>query len=322
MFTRRALLFAAAASAVRAQAKLTPRERVDRALRGEDVDRVPFTYWYHFGLEKEPPEKFAAATLSFHRRLDTDLVKVMSDFPYPKDASIVHVNPFPAQVRALEMIRDGLKGQAHFVETIFNPWNIAEKLTSKDEVQRLRREEPQKLLDMLERIAESEARHARRAIAAGASGIFLAIANAQNGILTVEEYHKFSEPFDRIVFGAASSAPLNILHLHGDKVYLNLFTARHWTPTAINYSLHGTGVSIGDLRTRFSGVVMGGIDEVNFRKLMRGDLMKQTRAAREAAGKRFILAPGCSVPNDTTDQELLRLNRALGMRRAEGPTSG
>jgi hypothetical protein len=67
---------------------------------------------------------------------------------------------------------------------------------------------------------------------------------------------------------------------------------------------------------------MGGIDEVNFRKLMRGDLIRQTRAAREAAGKRFILAPGCSVPNDTTDQELLRLNRALGMRRAEGPTSG
>ena len=314
MLTRRGLLAGAAAAAATAQSKLTPRERVDRALRGEDADRVPFTYWYHFGLEKEPPEKFAEATLAFHRRLETDLVKVMSDFPYPNESSRVHDNPFPGQIRALEIIRDGLKGRAHFVETIFNPWNVAEKLTSKEEVQRLRREEPQKLLDMLERIGRSEANHARRAVTTGASGIFLAIANAQHGVLTQEDYRKFSEPFDRMVFDAVASAPLNILHLHGDKVYLNAFTAGHWPRAAINYSVHGTGVPMADLRTRFNGVLMGGIDEVNFRKLTRGDLMKQTKIAREAAGKRFILSPGCSVPNETTDQELLRLNRALGMR--------
>jgi uroporphyrinogen decarboxylase len=311
MLTRRDLLFTAAAAAAHAQAKMTARERVDRAIRGQAADRVPFTYWYHFGLEKEPPEKFAEATLSFHRRLRTDLVKVMSDFPYPSDASVVHENPFPAQIRALEIIRNGLEGQAHFVETIFNPWNVAEKLTSKDEVQRLRREEPQKLLDLLERIGKSEANHARLAVQSGASGIFLAIANAQHGILTLEEYRKFSEPFDRMVLDAVSSAPLNILHLHGDKVYLHAFTSHRWPVTAINYSSHGTGVSLADFRTRFSGVIMGGLDEVNFRKLTRGDLLKQTKTAREAAGARFILAPGCSVPNDTADEELLRLNRSL-----------
>ncbi|HET8550763.1 MAG TPA: uroporphyrinogen decarboxylase family protein [Bryobacteraceae bacterium] len=314
MFTRRAFLFTTAATAARGDMKLTARERVDRALQGQDVDRVPFTYWYHFGLEKEPPARFAQATLDFHKRLRTDLVKVMSDFPYPSDASVVHENPFPAQIRALAMIREGLGGEAHFVETIFNPWNVAEKLTSKDEVQRLRRDEPQKLTGMLERIGRSEANHARRAVRTGASGVFLAIANAQHGILTPEEYRKFSEPFDRMVLDAVSSAPLNILHLHGDKVYLHAFTSRHWPVAAINYSIHGTGVSIADFRTRFDRVIMAGLDEVNFRKLTRGDLLKQTKAAREAAGKRFILAPGCSVPNDTTDEELLRLNRALGVR--------
>jgi hypothetical protein len=30
-------------------------------------------------------------------------------------------SPFPEQLRALELIRDGLRGQAYFVETIFNP---------------------------------------------------------------------------------------------------------------------------------------------------------------------------------------------------------
>ena len=43
-------------------------------------------------------------------------------------------------------------GEVPFVETVFNPWNQAEKISSKQEVQRLKREEPQKLLDALENL--------------------------------------------------------------------------------------------------------------------------------------------------------------------------
>jgi len=141
---RREFLAFLAASA-NAATKLTYRQRVDRAVAGQDVDRPPFTFWYHFLLEKFPPERHAEATLSFHRRLRTDLVKVMSDFPYPKPAGNwyqlkIDANPFPSQIRALELIRDGLKGGAYFVETIFNPWNVAEKLSSAEEVQRLKAE--------------------------------------------------------------------------------------------------------------------------------------------------------------------------------------
>lgn len=176
----------------------------------------------------------------------------------------------------------------------------------------MRRQEPQQLLDLLERIARSEANHARRAMAAGASGVFLAIANAQSGILTMDEYRKFSEPFDRIVVDAVRSAPLNVLHLHGDKVYLHHFTASKWAAAGINYSQHGTGMPLTTMREQYMGVLLGGIDETNFRKLTRGDLMKQTSAAMKAAGKKFILTPGCSVPDDTTDDELKRMVRAVG----------
>jgi len=311
MITRRSLFFVPLAALAQPAGKLTSRERVARALKGEELDRPPFSYWHHFGLEKEPPEKFAAATLEFHRKFHTDLVKVMSDFPYPKDANQVLESPFPAQIKALELIRDGLDGRADFVETIFNPWNVMEKRTSADELQRLKREEPQKLLDLLEQIAKSEAHHARKAIATGASGTFLAIANAQSGILTVDDYKEFSEPFDRMVLDAVSDAPLNTLHLHGDKVYLNHFTSNRWSAAAINYSAHGTGIPIADLRARYSGVIMGGLDEVNYRKLTMSDLLAQAKSARAGAGRRFILSPGCSVPNDSADSELERLTRAL-----------
>jgi uroporphyrinogen decarboxylase len=317
MINRRSFLTGAVSAAILRGAALSPRERVDRVLKSQSPDRSPFTFWYHFGLQKEPPERHAQATLSFHRRLRTDVVKVMSDFPYPQprgkwyEAEVV-ANPFPSQIKALELIRDGLGGRAHFIETIFNPWNQATKIASKDEVTRMKTENPQRLLDTLRAIAQSEANHARLAVKAGASGIFLAIDNAQDGILTREEYRKFSEPFDRMVLDAVKDAPLNTLHLHGDKVYLDLFYTG-WPAAAANYSSHGTGVTLADFSKRWRGVVMGGLDERNFRKLSPADLKRQWDDARRAVGdSRLIMAPGCSVPDGTPDAELLQVTKLAG----------
>jgi len=58
---------------------------------------------------------------------------------------------------------------------------------------------------------------------------------------------------------------------------------------------------------------MGGLDEVCFRSLSAETLRSQYESARKEAGKRFILAPGCSVPNDSTDAELLRVPQFLGL---------
>ena len=314
--SRRRFLIVAAAAALSAAEKMTSAERVDRALKGGDVDRVPFSFWHHFGDEALPATRHAASTLEFHRKFRTDLIKVMSDYPYPKPKGKwyelrVEEDPFPEQIRALELVRDGLGAKAPFVETIFNPWNVAEKLSSKEAVMQLKSERPQALLDALEAIAESEAKHARKAINAGASGIFLAIANAQSDILSPRDYAKFSEPFDRLVLDAAGGVPLNTLHLHGDKVYLDRFYKR-WPAVSINYSSFATGIGIARVRANFSGLLMGGIDEIDFKKLSMDEMQKQAKSARSAAGKRFLLAPGCSVPNDTTDEEAMRLVKVAG----------
>src|SRR5271165_2082195 len=258
-YTRRQVLIAAAGAAALttgfAAKTLAAKERVDRAVAGKDVDRPPFSAWHHFLLEKQPPEQFAKATIDFHNQVGTDLIKVMSDFPYPKPSGAwyelqVESNPFPSQIEALKLIDQAVGRSNYFLETIFNPWTVAEKLSSKDEVLRLKAEQPQKLLDALEVIAKSEANHARKATASGAHGIFLAIANANDGIQTQEDYAKFSEPFDKLVLEAVSGAKLNTLHLHGDHVYLSWFT-KGWAATAINYSAHGTGVPISKLRGEY-----------------------------------------------------------------------
>jgi len=304
---------------------MTSKERIESALRDANADRPPFTLWHHFGLEGQGPEAHAKATLQFHRDYRTDLVKVMSDFPYPKPAGPWHElkpvdNPFPEQLKALELIREGLKQDGrnapYFVETLFNPWNVAEKVSSPAEVQKLRQEQPQKLLDALQAIARSEINHAKAAIKRGAAGIFLAVANAQDGILTRAEYEKFSEPFDRMILQAVSDAPLNIIHLHGPKVYVDYFAkATGWKISGFNYSMHETGYSMRLARHSWHtmrGAIVGGLDHREYRNRSVEDLRDDVRLAVGDAGKRLIVTPGCSVPNDSKPEELRRLGEALG----------
>jgi len=294
-------------------AALSRKERVDRALDGRDVDRTPFSFWHHFGLKTA--EDHARATLDFHHQYRTDFVKVMSDFAYPRPAGKwyelkVESNPFPAQIRALELIRKGLDGQTYFVETLFNPFNVAEKLSSPEEVRRLKGEKPQALLDALDVITQSEIHHARRALETGAAGILLAVANANATAMSRDDYVRFSAPFDRRILEAVRAARLNILHLHTDREQLPIF--RDFPAPVINYSLHVTGIPITDVRRDFSMAIMGGIDEVNYRRLAKAEIEAQWKSAAAAAGPKFLLSPGCSVPNDSAPAELQRLPAAIG----------
>jgi uroporphyrinogen decarboxylase len=309
---RRSFLLGAAVSMARGAA-LSRKERVDRALEGRDVDRPPFSFWHHFGLKTA--EDHARATLDFHRQYRTDFVKVMSDFAYPRPTGKwyelkVESNPFPAQIRALALIKSRLDGQTYFVETLFNPFNVAEKLSSPEEVRRLKNEKPQALLDALDVITQSEIHHAKRAMETGAAGILLAVANANDAAMSHDDYVRFSAPFDRRILEAVRAARLNILHLHTDRNHLPVF--RDFPPAVINYSLHVTGIPISDVRRDFSMAIMGGIDEVNYRKLQKAEIEAQWKSAAAAAGPKFLLSPGCSVPNDSAPLELLRLPAAIG----------
>ena len=313
MLRRQFLLSAAAIPLAVGRPALSRKERVDRAIRGADVDRPPFTFWHHFGLKT--PEAHAKATLEFHKAYRTDIVKVMSDFPYPAGKGkwfelTPDANPFPQQIRALELIRYGLADSAYFVETIFNPFNIAQKLSGKAEVLKLKEENPAALLKALDVITQSEIHHARLALKAGASGVLLAVANANSKELSRDDYARFSAPFDRRILEAVSSARLNILHAHVEADYLGLL--RDFPATAFNYSLHVSGIPIADLRRQFPGVIIGGIDEVHYRDLKPEAIKEQWHAASQAAGRKFILTPGCSVPNDSKPDELLRLPQVLG----------
>jgi hypothetical protein len=108
---------------------------------------------------------------------------------------------------------------------------------------------------------------------------------------------------------------LTVLHLHYlERPYLDLF--KDFGAPVIQYSVRTSGITISEMRKHYAQPILGGVDEIGFRKLTAPEMRRQWTEAREQAGAKYIAAPGCSVPNDSTPEELARFPEALGMLRS------
>jgi uroporphyrinogen decarboxylase len=313
-------------------ARLTHKERVDRALDGKDLDRPPFTFYHHY---KRPTAQLEAQDhLEFHRTYNTDIVKVMNDFDYPKSTSGKWYElkpldcPYPDQLKTLELIRNGLNGDAYFIDTLYGPYMTAMLLLAAEpefankgnseetsdavirSLSSFQKEHTNEWEIALEAITQSTINHIRHAKQLGASGALVSIFNAEEKFGSVSDYERYSRPYDKRVLDALADTKLTFLHLHYlERPFLDQFKDFH--APVIQYSEKVSGIPISEVRKQYPQTIAGGVDEVNFDKLTIADIRKQWLAAREQAGRKYIITPGCSVPNASTPTELARFPRAI-----------
>ena len=306
---------------------LSHKERVDRALRGQDLDRPPFTFYHHY---KRPNAQLEAQDhLEFHRTYNTDIVKVMNDFNYPQSKTRKWhelkplESPFPDQLETLELVSDGLKGEAYFIDTIYGPYMTAmilfqsqpqfARLGKSEEVQdeqikslhEFQQNNPNAWHDALEAITQSTINHIQHSKEIGASGALVSIFNAESKFGTVADYERYTRPYDKRVFDALADTKLTVLHLHYlEKPFLGQF--KDFNAPVIQYSVKTSGIPISEVRKQFSQPIFGGVDEIDFEKLTVAEIRKQWTEAREEAGAKYIAAPGCSVPDSSTPEQLAR----------------
>ena len=55
---------------------MTKRERVEAALAGKPVDRVPVGFWRHWPGDDQQADSFARVTLEYQQRYDLDFIKI------------------------------------------------------------------------------------------------------------------------------------------------------------------------------------------------------------------------------------------------------
>jgi uroporphyrinogen decarboxylase len=314
---------------------VTPRQRVEAALAGEPVDRVPICFWHHFRPEGSG-ERLAEQTLGFFRdRFALDIVKVMPDLPYPGPPSeraldvgglprleVGDTPAFQQQLVCVRVLRAALGPDAPLVVTLFSPLATVRHFV-RDQLVEVARSNPQRFEEGLATVAVNLRELMRALVQAGADGVFYSCMGATSADFTAAEYERFGVPHDLAALEGARDGWLNIVHVHADpsqgteRIYFELFD--RYPAQVLSWSDRLTGPTLRQACGMTDRCLMGGLFERG--PLTRGGEREIAReiesAIDQTGGRRLILANGCSVPDDTPE-EWLATARRLVEDRAQG----
>jgi uroporphyrinogen decarboxylase len=302
-------------------AEMTRTERVMAAVRGEDVDRLPVCFWHHFQPSGSGRRLAQASLQFFDETFDLDIIKMMPDIRYPFPRKSIqtiddwllveridaeHSRFFAERAEAVRVARDQVGFDTPIIVTVFSPLCEAmyfspDRTTFLEQAQ----SSPGVVHQALATIAENLRAHIRDVIDAGADGVFFALQGCSTDVMPFELYREIGRPYDLIALQAASAGWLNVLHVHGER-NLMFDQVLDYPVDVLSWSDRIAGPSLREARGMTSKCLMGGWNE--FGALSNGPVEKIREEAQDAltqtAGRRFILANGCSVPDETDPQWL------------------
>jgi len=309
--------------------EMTRFERVEAAVRGEPVDRIPFSFWYHFldiPAAERAGRKLAEAEVNFYHTYEPDFLKVMHDIPFDLPAGrkeiesleewkrLEVIDPeegnFGRQLEAIRLILAEVGGEVPVVDTVFNCFAYAERITGGRTMELLRRN-AEEFHAGLSRLAESLSLWSEAIVQQGAAGIYLALQGATSEIMSEEEYCREFLPHDRqILERVQDSGRLNLLHLHGTNLHWNIW--RNLPFQALSWSANLASPSLQEARRDYSGCIAGGVNEVEIGRYTPEQVKTEIRQAIEATeGRGLIAAPGCAVPTDCPPANLHAFKEAV-----------
>jgi len=317
---------------------MTPRERVQTALKGRDVDHPPISLWRHFPNADQTAEQLAESTLSWQRELNLDFIKLMPPgdyatidwgavseyqgapggtretlfYPIERPDDWRKIRPldvrhgFNAQmIRACELVREELGGDVPVLQTIFSPLTIANKLSNGRVLEHLRShsELVHSALEAIQGVTEA---FTRASLEAGADGVFFASQCATSDMVTRAEYAEFGTRYDTPVLAAARAAgsDFTMIHIHGANTFFEVLAA--YDGDALNWHDRRVGPPLAEVLADYpERAAVGGIDEKGIATMSRPQTYEQVSEARAATGdRRLLVGPGCVILVATPEENL------------------
>jgi uroporphyrinogen decarboxylase len=174
------------------------------------------------------------------------------------------------------------------------------------------RQAPQALHGALAAVADTLAAYGRACLEAGTSGIFFATVDwGTYDNATAEQYQEFGRPYDLRVLEAVQGAEMNVLHVCRARNMFDLLA--DYPVHAINWAAGEPGnPTLKEGLARSEHAVMGGVSVATVAQGTPEKVAAEVRQAlSETGGRRFVLAPGCSIPPETPEANLLAVKGAL-----------
>jgi uroporphyrinogen decarboxylase len=329
-------------------------ERVSAVLAGNQPDRLPISFWYHFGPELVSGAKAIDAHIRHVEVYDLDFLKVMCDGRYPlphcadgivqSAADLDRVAPlrgdedlFGRHLEVIQALSRRFAGELLLTTTIFNSWSTLRRLMASDldvhgpptrgrvsdlrdaKLARFLAESPHILAKALDAISQTLFGFARNCLAAGANGIYMSVRDdwvdtAENGTGT---YDRLVRGGDLKILAGATGGTLNMLHVCG--VPLNFRRFANYPVHALHWADRIGGPRIAEVASWLSPALCCGID--NLGTLVSGtpeDIEREVAGAvEEAGGRPIMIAPGCTFDGHAVPPANLRAIRRAVDRLAQ-----
>jgi uroporphyrinogen decarboxylase len=306
---------------------MNKRERLERAVGGETVDRTPVALWRHFPGDDQRAADFAAAVVDWQRAYDWDFVKVtpassfcLTDYgvqdrwvgsiegtrEYTRRAversldwtTLKVLDParggLARQIETLNLLKAEFGTETPYIQTVFGPLSQAKNIAGEELMLRHMRTDPERVHTALRTITEGILRFMDAIRKTGVSGIFYAIQHATYDKLSEDEYRAFGVPYDRQILEAARDAGwwFNMVHLHGDAPMFDLVA--DYPMQAVNWHDQETPPDLAVGKSKITGAVCGGLGRWEVHNGTPLEIREQARdAIKLTNGRRFILSTGC-----------------------------
>ncbi|MCK5413547.1 MAG: hypothetical protein KAI57_04205 [Candidatus Pacebacteria bacterium] len=321
-------------------------ERIYRVLNNENVDRIPFSLWRHFPGFEHTSNGLAKKIIEFQKKFDLDLIKITPSsgyfaeafggcFDYRKDEygvkkgikefshssvksymdwnklEILNGKILEREIDVVKIVNSEFKNEVPIFQTVPNAITLAKIIRGEAWIDDIR-EHPEHFKNGLKIINNAILRFCIDSIKSGANGIFLFTQIAGQNDLSKEEYNEFQINFDyQILNELKNKKVLSILHIHGLDIAFDLFSK--YPVHIMNWHDQCTKPSLSEAQKIFKGVVLGGIDENNVLAIKRPEdiTLQVKKAIKQTNGKRLIIGPGCTIPINTSEENIKAIKKAL-----------
>jgi uroporphyrinogen decarboxylase len=327
---------------------MNKKERVEAALRGEAVDRVPASVWMHDYQREWEVQPLMEALVEQFTRYDWDFLKVNARSSYFAEAwraryrpsgeklqapvfeasPIRSTNdwkrlrpreadhgPFGEQLRLMQLLNHQVGYDAYFMQTIFCPLGVALSLVGNnlEPVLGSIREDRSAFHTGLRMITETLINYTIACLEMGTTGIFYATNGwASEGFLTQDQYREFGEQYDLEFLDAIKSrSKCTVLHNAGERIYFDLLAS--YPVHAICWDVYAPGnPDLREGQRRSGKAVVAGLNPGTLRDGSANQVQDEVGQAVEAtSGLSLLLAPGCAVAPDAPVRNLEAVQRAL-----------
>jgi uroporphyrinogen decarboxylase len=326
---------------------ISSRERVWATLRGEPVDRPPVSFWGHLYHRESSAADLVDHTLERQREYRWDWVKlnprkhyhvedwgvryrysgrpdekpVLEEWPIQRPEDWGRITERPAdrgalweQIEAVRALRRGLSPDVPLIETVFTPLAVLAEMVPEPRALRAAWEShPAQVRRALEAVTRTYERFVPRLLEAGAEGIFFATTDwGSRSLLSAEEHRQWSRPYDQRILAAMSGAPFNVLHVCKSNALL--YELADYPVSAFSYdATDDSNPSLAEALARVPGALMGGISYEDALQDASPQRLRDeiARGMEQTAGRRWLIAPGCSMPPTTPAANLHAIRDAV-----------